>query len=188
MGKFYWRCFGLLLLLASASCSETEEAALDLGFDYQPLGVGHVWEYEVEETVYFGVFDIETDSFYYRDQVTSDYINKVGDQVFLILREKSSDRQDWRSESTYTYKISNSTLVRSSENQNTVSLVFPPLEGKEWDTNVLNANQEDKYYLELLPNYNLGNLAFPSAVKVMQNEEDDLIILRDNRYEVFARE
>lgn len=186
MGKFYLRCFGLLLLLAS--CGETEEAALDPGLDYQPLGIGKFWEYEVEETMYFGESDVETDTFYYKDQIASDYINAVGEQVFLFVREKSFDRQSWQPESTYTYRISEGALVKNSENQNKVALVFPPLECKEWDANIFISDQEDTYQLELLQDYKLGSLAFSPAVKVLQHAEDDLITLRDNRYEIFAKE
>lgn len=185
MSKFYLRYFGLMFLLAA--CSETEEA-LDLGLDYQPLALGNFWEYQVEETIYFGEADIETNNFYLKDRVASDYINEVGEQVFMLVREKSSDRQSWQPESTYTYRVSDGALIKSSQNQVSVSLVFPPLEGKVWDAHIFGVNGEDNYRLEMLQNYAVGGTEFTQAAKVIQHEEDDLIILRDKRYEVFAKE
>ncbi|MEX2592785.1 MAG: hypothetical protein WD426_08420 [Anditalea sp.] len=178
---------GAFLFILLFSCSELEEAAVDLGLDYQPLKVGNFWEYQVEETFYFGESDAETHIFFYRDKITSNYTNNSGEQVFAIQRQKSSDQHNWQQEKTFSYRLSNGTLIRTMDNQTTIPMVFPPGNGMEWDSNVYNTLAEDIYVMNMPNKYSIGDVEYTSAVKVVQSEEDDLITLRDHRYEVFVK-
>src|SRR5690606_28217428 len=182
MRKFY--TIYIFLSLFVLSCSEIEETAVDLGYNYQPLAVGKSWVYAVNETIYFGASDAETSNYYYRDKVESDYFDEEGEQVFLIVREKSADQSNWRPEKTFTYKISNGALIRHQDNRRLVPLVFPPAPGKTWDANVLNVSSEEYYQLQVLAQYQLDDVDYRDVVKVVQQEEDDQIIIRDHRYEV----
>lgn len=186
MRKSYIICVFLSLL--AVSCSEIEETAADLGFSYQPLALGKFWIYAVSETIYFGESDAETANYYYRDRVESDYFDEEGQQVFLIIREKSTDRNAWRPEQAFSYKIHNGALVKYQDNRHLVSLVFPPTEGKRWDANVLNVDPEEYYQLQVLAQYQLDDADYRDVVKVVQQEEDDRIILRGNRYEIYGKE
>lgn len=184
MVKIYISIFFLFLMV---SCTEIDEAAVDGGRDYQPLKIGSYWEYEVSETVYFGEADSEIEVFFYRDHIRSDYFNEAGEQVFLLVREKSTDRQHWQRQETYTYRISRGTLIKGRDNQHVVSLVFPPMDGTVWDGNILNSGREENYRLLILPIYTVDATEYKHVAKVVHHEEDDLITLRDNRYEVFAK-
>ena len=186
MGKSFIIC--IFLSIFGVSCSEIEENAADLGFNYQPLALGKLWVYAVTETIYFGESDVETSNYYYRDKVQSDYYDEEGERVFLIGREKSADGQIWRPEQTFTYKISKGSLIKHQDNRHLIPLVFPPTPGKRWDANVLNTSQEDYYQLQVLAQYQVDDADYRDVVRVVQQEEDDRIILRDNRYEVFAKE
>ena len=186
MRKFYM--VFIFLTSLTVSCQEVEETPGDLGFDYQPLALGKFWVYSVTETVYFGESDAETSHYYYKDQIQSDYFNEEGEQVFLFVREKSTDRQTWLPEQTYTMKISKGSLIRFQDNRYLVALVFPPSATKKWNGNVLNMDQEEEFRFQMLTQYQLEDSLYNDVVKVVQQEEDDRIILRDNRYEVYARE
>lgn len=177
----------IFLSLLMVSCSEIEETLMDVGLDYQPLSVGNYWEYEVTEIVYFGESDVEESTFFYRDQITSDYFNEEGEQVFLYERKRSADRNSWLPMETFAHKINKGALVRNIGNRHTVPLIFPPVDGKEWNGNVYNADQEENYHLQVLQHYTLGEMNYNDVIKVVQQEEDDRIILRDYRYEVFAK-
>src|SRR5690606_12726091 len=89
MRKFY--PIHIFLSLFVLSCSEIEEAAVDLGYNYQPLAVGKSWIYTVSETIYFGASDAETFNNYYKDSVESDNFDEEGEQLFLIPRKRSVD-------------------------------------------------------------------------------------------------
>lgn len=178
----------IFLSLFVVSCSEIEEGAVDLELNYQPLTVGKSWVYTVNETIYFGASDAETSHYYYKDSVESDYFDEEGEQVFLIVREKSDDRNKWLPEQTFTYRISKGALIRYQGNRHLVPLVFPPTSGKIWNGNVFNVSQEEYYQLQALAQYQLDDAEYHDVVKVVQQEEDDQIILRDNRYEVYAKD
>lgn len=178
---------GAYLILLLISCNGLEEARIDPEFDYQPLKVGNFWEYQVVETNYFGESDAETQYFFIKDIITSHYLNEVGEQVFMVDRQKSPDQQNWEQEKAFTYRISKGALLRSLDNETTIPLIFPPTEGKIWDANAYNSQPENNYFIELLINYHLESWEGSISAKVVQSEEDDLITLRDHRYEVFVR-
>ena len=65
-------------------------------------------------------------------------------------------------------------------------LVYPLSQDFSWNGNALNNEVEESFFVESTGSYILDQFAFPDAVKVRINEEDDLITIRDNRYEVYA--
>ena len=186
MRKFY--IVFVFFSLLTISCSEIEETEVDLGLSYLPLSIGKSWVYAVTETIYFGASDAETSNYYYRDRVESEYFDEEGEQVFLIVREKSDDQHTWRPEQTFTYKFRNSALIRYQENRHLVPLVFPPTPGKRWDANIFNSSSEEYYQLQILAQYHLDDFEFRDVAKVVQQADDDRITLRDNRYEVYVKE
>ena len=177
----------VLILFVLLSCNELEETAMDLEMDYQPLVIGGFWEYAAEEAIFFGEGDAETHSFFFKDQVTSVYVNEVDESVFIISREKSFDRQNWTPEKNYTYRISEDALLKNMDNNTSIPFVFPPRDGKQWDGNAYNSLSEDEFQMVYHPEYSDGDVNYSAAVKVVQNEEDDLITVRDNRFEVFVK-
>ena len=112
----------------------------------------------------------------------------MDEQVYLVQRHMSNDRKNWQQEKVYTYRISKGTLIRTEDNLSTVCLIFPPNNGKTWDGNVYNTLPEEYYFLDLLDNYQLEQRSFNQAAKVIKSEEDDLITLRDQRYEVYVKD
>lgn len=176
-----------LLFLVLLSCNELEDKPMNWELDYQPLEIGNFWEYEVEETIFFGEADAETSRFRYKDLITAVYINEAGERVFVLSRTKSFDHQNWMPEKTYTYKISKGVLIKNMDNHLLISFVFPPREGMVWDGNAYNSLPEDDFSMVYHPHYHDGGINYEHAVKVVQNEEDDLITVRDNRFEVFVK-
>lgn len=178
---------GLVLFLVLFSCNNLEENATAPELDYQPLKAGNFWEYQVVETLYYGESDAETQEYYYRDQIVSDYFNEEGEQVFMVQRQKSPDQENWQQEINFTYSIRKGALLKTEHNQTTVSLVLPPQNGESWNANIYNSGSRNRYVIHIEENYSLGNRSFGPAVKVVQSDEDDLITLRDRRYEVYIK-
>lgn len=177
----------LVLFLFLLSCNTLEENPIDLDLDYQPLKIGNYWEYQGVETLYYGESDFETWTFYYRDQIVLDYFNEEGEQVFLVQRQRSIDQENWEQEINFTYSLRNSALLKNFNNHTTVALIFPPKNGISWNANIFNGQPRNLYRIEVEDNYSLGDLSTDLAVKVIQSEEDDLITLRDQRYEVYLK-
>lgn len=174
--------FILLILISSlVGCTrEIEEGPMDFGFDFQPLEVGEFWIYSVDQTIYFGENDSEEDSFFYRDSIISFYFNDAGEQVFIVERSKSYDKSDWSPVENYTMLIRGNSLIRTIQNQPSVALVFPPKEGVKWDSNIYMEAPEDEFEIK----YFSGS---PNLIQINQEEADDLVTYRDNRYEIFER-
>jgi hypothetical protein len=154
---------------------------------YYPLEIGNFWEYTVDETTYFGENDFEVEKYFYRDQISDFYLNEAKEIVYLIQRKKSTDGNDWANEVVYTANFSNNRIIRNYNNQQHIVLVYPANLDLSWDANAYNTTNESPYFVESTGSYVLNTFAFPDAVKIRKSQEDDLITIRDNRYEVFAR-
>ncbi len=168
------------------ACTETEKPIPASGTDYQPLKIGLFWKYKVSENLIFGENDNESGTFFYRDQIESTYKNAENEEVYVLTRSKSLDGADWEVQGNYALLLRERTLIRFIENQNTVNLVFPPSLGLNWDSNIYSAKEADEFKIDLLGSYNLDEQEFPRSLKVLQEEADDEITFRDNRYMVFA--
>jgi len=176
---------GLIALLFS--CAETENPNSDFGLDYQPLEVGLFWEYEVNETIVFGESDEESSTYFLKDRVIYSYLNVENDLVYVLAREKSTNGTDWAIIGNYLMQNHKLTLLRTFENKKTVNLVFPPELEKTWDAQIFNSGGSDEFEISFLGKIDVGQQSFTKSLKVLQEEEDDEITFRDNRYEVFAK-
>ena len=166
----------LLALSVFSSCDrEIEDSQADLGYDFQPLEVGLYWLYEVDQTIYYGENDSEQAQFFNKDVIRSFYTNEAGEQVFVVVRSKSSDRIDWKISLVYTLIQRELSLIRTIENQPVVTLVFPPKDGTVWNGNVYRDKPEDDFELS-----NSGN-----SIRVNQENSDDKVTYRDIRFEVY---
>lgn len=170
--------FILIILALFTSCDrELEEAQVDLGYDFQPLEIGLFWIYAVDQTTYFGENDSEEEQFFLKDRIRSFYTNTEGEQVFIILRQKSTDEIYWNRVLEYTLIQRGTSLVRTIDNQALVTLVFPPKNGATWDGNVYRNEAADDFELS-----NSGN-----SIRVNQEDSDDKVTYRDIRYEVYDK-
>jgi hypothetical protein len=177
----------LSLIAFLFSCADTEKPNDDFGLDYQPLEVDLFWEYEVNETIIFGENDEESSDYFLRDKVDYTFLNAENELVFVVVREKSIDRSNWTVIGSYSLQYRNLALVRTFENKRTVNLVFPPKLQKTWDAQVFNSGDPDEYEISFVGKIDVGQQSFSKSLKVLQEEDDDEITFRDNRYEVFAK-
>jgi hypothetical protein len=184
----YHLAFSIFIFICVfVSCREVENPRIDFGRDYQPLEVGLFWIYDVEETIVFGENDSQSESFFIRDVIEFSFVNVQDEEVFAIRREKSTDRINWEQFSGYSLHFRGNALIRDLENQKTVNLVLPVSVGKTWDAMVYNNLSPDIFEIEFMGNITIGEQFFQRSVKILQEEDDDEITFRDNRYEIFSR-
>jgi hypothetical protein len=177
----------LVITFLFASCRETENPITDFGLDYQPLEIGRYWVYEVEETVVFGENDSQTSEFYWRDIIDYSFRNAENEEVFVVKREKSNDLNNWEVIGNYAMQYKRMALLRNFENLITVNLVFPPEVGLSWDAMAYAAAERDEFKVEFMGNATVGEQFFQRSLRVLQEEDDDEITFRDNRYEIFTK-
>lgn len=175
-----------LLLWLTACDREIEEPVSSFGQAYQPLDLGRFWLYEVDQTIYFGENDFETEQFFLRDRVRSFFINEEREQVYIIDRERSEDQSQWERVSSFTRFYREETLIENQENQAIVALVFPPVLGTSWDANVYRAEPRDEFEVVSSLSFEQGNQSETGLLRILQNEEDDQVTFRDNRYEIYG--
>ncbi len=175
---------GLVLLLACER--ELEVLPIPIEMEYQPLQLGTFWIYAVDETVYYGENDAEQEFYYYRDWIRTFYTNGGGEQVFVIQRSRSEDNEVWENLLEYTVLLRGNQLVKTLANQPLVSLVFPPVQGKTWDANVYRNAGEDRFEIDYMGSYTVLQVDYPNSLRILQEENDDKITFRNNRYEVYA--
>ncbi|HSI76004.1 MAG TPA: hypothetical protein VK957_08910 [Lunatimonas sp.] len=178
--------FVALFALTLLSCEEDRESPELLTSTYLPLNLGQYWTYEVVERVYFGENDFEENEFYYRDRITRQFVNEINELVHVITRERSENLQEWGNELAYTLNFSRNRIIRTINNEAVIPLVYPVQVFQQWDANGMNSNLPELFTVEEIGGYVVGNRAFGSAAMIRQSEEDDLITLRDNRFEVYA--
>ncbi len=177
-----------IFIVFIASCErEIEEPRTDFGFEFMPLQIGLFWEYEVTQTIYFGENDFETSIFFYRDEVRTFFTNEEGETVYVVDRLKSFDRISWERESNYSRQFRELSLLENQENQTIVSMVFPPDPGVVWDANIYRLQDQDDFEVVESLSFEQGNRSEPGLLRILQNEADDKVTFRDNRYEIYQQ-
>ncbi|WP_291784913.1 hypothetical protein [Cecembia sp.] len=183
----YQLLFSIFLFICLfVSCREVENPRTDFGRDYQPLEEGLYWIYDVEETIVFGENDSISETYFIRDFIEYSFVNVQEEEVFVLRRERSLDGSNWEQFSGYSLQFRGNALIRNFENKKTVNLVLPVQEGKTWDAMVYSNLPADMFQIAFTGNFTIGEQLFQRSVKVLQEEDDDEITFRDNRYEIFS--
>jgi hypothetical protein len=175
------------LLFFSACERELEEPIFDPEFDFQPLVVGNFWIYEVDQTIYFGENDSEQEFFFIRDHIRTFYLNAANEQVFIVERLKSNDKQTWVLEKEYTLILRDFSLIKTVDNQPLVSFVFPPKIGRVWNGNIYRNDVRDDFEIDIELSIPENGIDFETGYRVLQEESDDQITFRDIRFEYYAK-
>ncbi|WP_162339570.1 hypothetical protein [Cyclobacterium salsum] len=178
----------LLLGIFAMGCEVLREEPPIITSTYYPLAIGNFWEYQVDNTRYFGEEDFETTKFFYRDEIVDQYLNADNDLVYRVRRQYSEDRNRWSDEKSYTLTFSNSRIIRHDDNLQEIVLSYPLAADTEWNGNAYNSLPTTYFFIERMGDYLVENNYFPETVTVRQSEEDDQITLRDIRYEVYGKE
>lgn len=184
----YW-LICLIISCQTMSCSTDEAAPAASVKDYFPLKIGATHIYAVEETVTQQISG-ESKSTYELKTVVSDSIPESdGEFTYVIQRYRRNDAQSpWTNLPTWSARVSKFQAIVSEENTGYLKIEAPVLEGKEWNGNLPNILDEDKYSLiEVVKPYSTSSTnSFPNTITVLQNDNKDLIVFQDKRSEIYA--
>lgn len=184
----YWLICWVVFCQA-VSCSTNEAEPIASVKDYFPLKIGATHIYSVEETVTQQISG-ESKSTYELKTVVSDSIPESdGTYTYVIQRYRRSDAQDsWTSLPTWSARVSKFQAIISEENTGYLKVEAPIVEGKEWNGNLPNIQDKDKYSLiEVGKPYSASSTkSFPNTITVLQNDNKDLIVFQDKRSEIYA--
>jgi hypothetical protein len=178
--RFHLQQLILFFVLILFSCqSEIETEPMDFGYDYQPMEVRLFWVYEVDQTIYFGENDSEKTTYFYQDIIRTSNINTENEQVFIVNRSKSADKNNWAKEIEYTLTRRDFPVVRTSQNHPLITIVFPVKARSVWNSN--------PYRDAPIEEFEYADTCLADQYLVRQEESTDEVTYFDHRYQLYNR-
>jgi hypothetical protein len=179
-----------MIVVMVSSCESPEgPVPVDIGQDYFPLQKGLYQVYDVSETKYeLGV--PETIQYQLKTQVIDSFLTLDGEYRYVIYRSKRNSEQDnWAYADTWSAQINQQEALMNEGNISFLKLVFPVAKGLEWNGNKYNTGETDDYLLEQVDtSYTFNNFTFDDCLRVIQEDESDVIVYFDQRKEIYARD
>lgn len=169
---------------------------------YFPLRVGDYRVYHVTEKQ-ISAFNIETDFEYdIKTLVVDSFENVSGTYTYIIHRFKRESSSDtWTGLDAWTARVSPGEVVVTEGSTPFVRLTFPIKNGRSWNGNAYNNLESsdfcsgdtffscDLYALDNVARpftTSISNLEFENTVRVVQNNDPDLITEYDTREEIYG--
>ncbi|MEQ9186215.1 MAG: hypothetical protein RLP15_00660 [Cryomorphaceae bacterium] len=189
MGNSARYAVGLSMVLLLAACGKDKgETKVDFGYAYYPLEVGKVIDYRVDSIVY-NEFTQSVDSFSFllREACIETFTDLEGRTAYRFERSVQKDDTSEFIFRTSFYVVTDGVRTEKVENnQREVVLVYPPINGEDWDAKAFSAAERVDYEFEAVHQaIDLGTFRFDSALRVIQlNDTDNFITKRfaEERY------
>lgn len=186
--------FALSSAVFLASCDGNDHDQRRADHEYVPLRKGWFQVYDVEETRY-ELGNPQTEKYALKTVVVDSFLNTEGNYSYIIhLSKKPLGTDTWVAHGTISTRVNKNEVVVSEENTPYVVLAFPAIPGTTWNGNAYND--------EINPNTNTGNdvyevenagaqtidgVEFQDCVSVLQEDNGETIVFRDQRREIYAR-
>lgn len=191
----------ILLLFLLLGCQSREVVPKRTGHEFVPVQVGSYWEYAVTTTTISAVNGQSNELSELRLKVTDSAIVDGG-ILFLVQRmTRLQGETIWQPAETWSFRVENFRYVQQEGNIPYMKLQFPLTEDKSWNGNSLNAVAGtdacgdgtfacDNYRVSgLYASYELpGVLRYEDTVTIVENDEDDPIVMKDQRWAVYANQ
>jgi hypothetical protein len=177
-----------LLLGIVIGCSSDPEMTLS-DKDYLPLKHGNYQVYAVDSTWYTPIDGEQSMHYELMTIVVDSFLNAEDQYTYVIHRYKRGDEtQSWQYADTWSARVNNLRAVVAEYNREFVKFVLPVSDGKTWNGNTFNAEDEDEYELiNTRKPSTVDDLHFEDCIEINQNHDDDPIVRTDIRSEVYAR-
>lgn len=170
-----------------SGCHTEEGPVPDTGSGYFPLKKGHYQVYTVQETRHSDG-QAETVNFEAMTAVADSFLSVAGQYTYVIHRSHRSGENDaWALVDTWSARKAHSEVILSEGNIPFVKIKFPVLENTRWNGNAFNTLGADEYEIhEVRQAREFSGMIFDETITVEQEHNDDFIVYRDERTEVYA--
>jgi hypothetical protein len=177
-----------MFLMLFAACEGDERVDLNTGSAYFPLQTGAFQVYRVEETHYSASEDPLETSYELMAEVVDSFPSGEEQVTFVIHRSvRANDSEDWGAFDTWSVRKDRNGVVVSEGNTPYVKMKFPLTTENAWDGNAFNTLGEDEYRLTGFGQpFELDGLEFRNTITIEQEYNDDRIVFRDERKEIYA--
>ena len=176
--KLIW-VLGPAFLLFSCTKEEIQTPPTLPDFD-MPLKVGNSLSYSVDSIVYNDfTFPVSVDTFHYfvKNEINEFENDAEGYANYKVSRFLRKDTKSlWKLDRVFRIRKNNRELILIDNNLPIVSLVFPVKEGKQWNGNTYNANEEQVFeYRNVQHAEKWGSLFFEHTLEVIQHQKINLL-------------
>lgn len=134
-------CFFLPVLGLVMACDQqqTEDFAIDYGYDYFPLAIGAANIYQVDSIVYnpvIGGIQADSTSVYLREVIVDSLLDESGNTWYRMERyQRYSDTLPWQIAQVLMLSRNKSEAIRTEDNLRFIKLRFPIELNESWDGN-----------------------------------------------------
>ena len=175
-----------LVVFAFVSACVDEENAMDADMGYFPLETGLFHIYTVQETrytpgaaqvLYYELMTEVVDSFSSENQL-----------IYAIHRSRRpGETEPWEPLDTWSARIDKHAVIVSEGNTSFIKAKFPVSAVNRWDGNALNTLGADEYrFIDIYQPVEIGGMTFEKTVTVEEEQNDDVIVFRDGRRDIYA--
>ena len=171
-----------------SSCEPDEGISLRRGAEYFTFHTGTFQVYDVTETRYSLSEDPVQVSYQLRAEVVDSFPTINNLYTYVIRREKRATASDpWQPVDTWSAREENGQIIVSEGNTPYVKFSSPLAAENVWDGNAYNTFGEDQYrYTGIAIPMDLNGMTFDNTITVEQEDNEDAIVFRDERKEVYA--
>lgn len=178
----------LLISMLLAACQGSEISPIAKTSDYFPLQKGLYQVYEVYEKRYYPASIVEESTYELKTEVTDSFPSANGIYTYVIHRStRSSLNEPWQPLDTWSVRRAESEVIVTEGNTPYVKIRLPYLTANTWDGNAYNNLGADEYmFNEVDVARDFDGISFNRTVLVEQEYNDDPIVFRDEREEIYA--
>lgn len=179
-----------MFLAVAVACEDGEPVATESGEVYFPLQTGFYQVYSVTEKVYSaGESDPVISQYEIMAEVVDSFPSGDREHTYVVHRSRrASEATVWQELDTWSVRKDQYRVVVAEGNTSFVKMTFPASELNRWNGNTFNTMGEDEYEMRRVGQpMELNGMTFEKTLTVEQERNEDLIVFRDVRTEVYAR-
>jgi hypothetical protein len=177
------------LAFATTGCNKDEPEAVDLGYGYFPRAVGTWIEYQVDSLWRVDELNIrDSTSYRLKEKVVEAYLDPAGRTAYRIHRFVLNAEDEWVIRDVWTSTADAYYAEVTEENRRLLKLSFPVRNGRKWDTNIYNTEDElEVAFRDEGQSWTGPTLVFPSTV-VVKNTVPANFVNTDDYLERYAKD
>lgn len=177
-----------MVLALFAGCEAEESPHLDTGSAYFPLKKGIFQVYSANEIRYSAMGEPVTLAYELMTEVVDSFPSPQGQYTYVIHRSRrSTEKEPWEELDTWSARKDNREAIVSEGNTPFVKVIFPIRSGTRWNGNAFNTMGDDEYELKDIDQpFEVNGMTFEKTLIVEQERNEDFIVFRDERQEVYA--
>lgn len=182
----------LVFLTLLTGCDGEKIIPPDREGAYFPLQKGIFHVYAVHEVIHRPGEDPEERDYEIRSEITDSIPSALApDQYAYVIHRtiRESDAYAWEPLDTWSVRKDDREIVVAEGNVAFVKIRFPLTNDNVWDGNAFNTLGKDEYtYRDIHKRAEVDGMSFEKTITVEEEANDDRIVFRDERKEVYAQD